>query len=82
MFEPGHAVQRVKTRINGHRVKACTGEKRIDRAGKLTVRCRISAGVRRHLRSGPLRLSVRVGFVGSYRGSFFTTRHLTLPPLP
>jgi hypothetical protein len=65
LFEAGRAMQRVTTGIGGRRVIACIARASRDRAGQLTLRCRLSPAVRRRLARRELELFVRIGFTST-----------------
>jgi hypothetical protein len=76
VFEPGQAEQAVSARIDGRRVGACAGLRRVARARVLTVRCRVEDRVRARLGSESLRLRVKVGFVAGDGAGTFVVRQL------
>jgi CotH kinase protein len=78
----GEATQQVTARLAGRQVRACSGRGRRAAAGELTVRCRLSGPVRRALRSAPLKLRVRVGFIPAAGRSQFVVRFPTAPKRP
>jgi len=75
----GKATQRVTTRLDGRRVRACAGEKYRARAGRLTVRCRLPARVRKAFEAGQVKLTVRAGFVPDAGTPEFDIRRLHIP---
>lgn len=84
LFVPtaGVATQRVSARLGGRRVRICSIQGRVDAAGQLTLRCRLSLRARKALRSGPLRLRVRICVFPVNGTPQFVLRRLTLPKRP
>jgi len=58
----GTVTQKVSTRIDGKRVRACSFHANPPGAGKVGVSCRLSQAVQDARVDGPLKLRVRVGF--------------------
>ncbi|HEY6731369.1 MAG TPA: CotH kinase family protein [Solirubrobacterales bacterium] len=58
----GAVTQKVTTRINGRRVRACSTQANPPGAGKVKVGCRLSEWVQTARAEGPLKLRVRVEF--------------------
>lgn len=75
----GRAAQHVSATFEGRRRLVCRGQSRSDRAGTLTVRCRLSDAARRRLASGPLTLRIAVAFVPRAGKPLSDTRRLTVP---
>lgn len=84
LFVPtaGVATQRVSARLDGRRVRVCSIQGRVEGAGQLTLRCRLSVRAREALRSGSLRLRVRIGVFPVDGTPQFDLRRLTLPKRP
>ncbi len=75
----GSVTQRVAFAGRAGRAVACVDREASDRAGRLTLRCGLSAAARRRLASGPLTLTIRIGFAPLGGSPELALRHLTLP---
>lgn len=80
---PGSGVvfKRVTGRTKRGWGAACTDQVPAARAGHLTLRCRLSAGFRRKLKSGPLLLKIWIGFQPNAGAPSSASRLATAPRL-
>ena len=73
------ATQRVFTRVDGERRGVCTDRSERAGAGRLILRCRLSAWALDRLADGPLKLKARIGFFPEIGTSRTVVRGLTAP---
>jgi hypothetical protein len=74
---PGRVGQRATTKVGEATLRVCAARTRRKRAGRMTMRCRLSSSARRLLRSRVLRLTLRTRFVPDGGQAIVRTRRLT-----
>lgn len=76
---PGRAGLRVDVVAGGRSAVACRASRNSNRAGLITLQCRLASWARRKLKRTRLRLKVTFSFAPAGAEPTFRIRHLTLP---